>query len=270
VEFLGEGTFCEIWKVRNLWTNRLFVLKRLRLDWQDDPQACQLLENEARAGKTVRSPHVVRVDKSQTHCTRPFALIEWVEGTTLEEQFASAGSFAPSKAVWIARQVVKGLSDLMQSGYAHGDLKPANILISKHGLAKLIDLGFARRIHGWRVLPAPELLTGTAEYMAPEALSGKRHDPVAKDVYSLGVLLFQMLSGRLPFEAESTPELLRLHCEASPPDVRSCCPNIRPNLAELIASMLSKSALLRPQCLGSLLRQLVEIELSYLPVRIAA
>ncbi len=155
---------------------------------------------------------------------------------------------------------------MRQAGYTHGDVKPANMLLKPNGELLLLDLGFSRRC---RKVDADQsrtvdILTGTPEYLAPEALTNGAGWGVARDIYSLGVTLFRILTGRLPFEEEQPGDLLRSQLGATPPKVRQFAPDVPRELEELVATMLAKQPVRRPQSLARLIRRLVDFELSTL------
>jgi serine/threonine-protein kinase len=167
----------------------------------------------------------------------------------------------------MARQCAQGLHDLAAAGYTHSDLKPANIILSPRGEVKLIDLGFAQPIGTRSEADGRTVMLGTAEYMAPEVIGGGHEIAGAKDMYSLGVVLFRALTGRLPFSSDSTKEVLRLQREARPPLLRRWCPTAPRELAALVGRMLAKHSLRRPGNYRDLVRELIDVEIGCLPAR---
>jgi serine/threonine protein kinase len=129
---------------------------------------------------------------------------------------------------------------------------------------KLIDLGFARSIAGEGSTDRSRQLMGTADYMAPEDLTRGVFHPVQKDLYSLGVTLFRMVAGRLPFLAENAAEMLRLQRQARPPRLADFCPDVPAGLDDLVGRLLAKQPIRRPQSLASVVRELVSLELAHL------
>ena len=206
-----------------------------------------------------------------------YVLMEWVDGQTVEERLQQHGALPPAEAVWIARQAAQGLRDMACSGFIHGDVKPSNLLVDRSGHVRLIDLGFARPIKADRPCSlASEYLTGTPEYMAPEKLCG-RHGGLAHagtlaatDLYSLGVTMYRLLSGRLPFQSETAEGLMRLHRSARPPRLERHCPDIPPLLARLVERLLAKQPIRRPASAEALLKELLALELVLLPRRFCA
>lgn len=264
---VAEGSFSRICKVRCRETGSFFALKCLRPEWTDELNALKLLETEATAGRNVRSEHVVALHHADTLAKPPYLILEWLEGETLEETLIGTREMPIARTVWIARQAAEGLRALAESGFTHGDVKPANIFLTKSGLVKLIDLGFAQKVDQTSLNRDEKLFVCTAEFLAPEALTGVVFNAVTMDVYSLGVTMFRMLTGRLPFSGGSAAEVLRLHRQAKPPSLRRLCPGIPEELANLVERMLAKQPLRRPQSLSTLVRDLLTLELAALPRR---
>ena len=267
---VAEGTSARVWKVHDSQTNSLCALKMLSPHWRDHAAARSMFENEARIGQRVAGKYVVRTVDARLDGANPYLAQEWLAGNTLEVKLARETRLFNAAALWIARQTVQGMLELAGEGVAHGDIKPANIFLLANGQVKLIDLGFARPLHEDGVSASRGALTGTADYMAPESLSTERHNPIARDVYSLGVTLFRMLTGSLPFQAASIAQVMRLHRESRPPALRRRCPDASRELADLVQRMLAKQPIRRPQNLNDLLHALVSLELGALPTLAAA
>jgi serine/threonine-protein kinase len=270
VQPAGRGTFAEIWKVRQRTTGNVFALKRLRPEYVDDEGARRMLINEATAGRAVTGKHIVHVIQSDHNASPPFNLLEWLDGETLGQQLDSGQSLSVGTIIWIARQCAQGLNDLARAGYSHGDVKPENIFLETGGQAKLIDLGFAESIGEPRALGQVRCITGTPEYMAPESCLRGTVDPLLRDMYSLGVVIFRLLSGRLPFEAPTVEQVLRLHGSARPPALGELCPSAPDDLIDLCRRLLAKQPVRRPQSYSSLIRELTALELETLHARFAA
>lgn len=265
----GCGSFSDVWKIRDLNTGRFYALKQMRPEWCDKPVARKVMSIEAVVGSRAGGAHVVRVLDDDPDGESPFLIMEWLEGETLESLLQRERNLSESQAVWIARQCVQGLQELEQAGYAHGDIKPDNIFVTDDGNIKLIDLGFSRSLESDADEFSGKLLTGTAEYMAPEMCSSARYDPIAKDLYGLGITLFRMLTGRLPFTARTTADVLTLQKESRAPKLRRWCPLASREVAELVNRLLAKQPIRRPRQLSGLVRELIQIELMTLPERFA-
>lgn len=257
---LGTGSFSEVWKVRQQMTGRFGALKRLRPEWREQAAARQLLRNESEVGRSVKSAHVVRVYFSDVEADDPYLILEWLNGASLEEMLATKERLPIRKSLWIARQCAAGLADLEQAGFAHGDVKPANIFVGVQGGVKLVDLGFARPIEGKPTLT----LTGTPEYMAPESLSPAECHPTARDIYSLGVTLYRMLTGALPFSGNSAAATLRMQRGLRPLPLNRLCPEAPRELCDFMGRILAKHPLRRPADMPEVLRELIRLELATL------
>jgi serine/threonine protein kinase len=239
----------------------------LKPDWKAHAAARRLLVNEALVAKSVKSHHVVAAAPTQPFNPDQGVLLEWLDGTTLESRLQEERSLSVATSVWIARQCAAGLLALEQAGFAHGDVKPANLFLARTGEVKLVDLGFCRSIRPGGNSGSSPVLTGTAEYLAPESLSRHESNPVLRDVYSLGVTLFRMLTGELPFAAETTSLVLQLQRTARPPILRRKRPEVSAELARLVQQMLAKQPIRRPANLRSLVRTLIDFELDLFPQR---
>ena len=267
---LGTGSFAEVWQVRERASGNDFAWKQLRPEWEQDRTARKLLENEAEVGRAVRSRYVVQVLRAQVDRTPRFLVLEWHPGRPLEALLQEQPRLPMPQALWIARQCAQGLADLLTAGFSHGDVKPPNVLIGEHGDVRLIDLAFAQRVRGpggHELTRSREVLTGTPEYMAPESLQRFDTSGSAKDIYSLGIMLFRMLTGRLPFHGETTADLLRQQREAKPPPLRHFAADVHREVAEFVEMLLAKQPIRRPHTLEWLVDQLLNLELATLPHR---
>jgi serine/threonine protein kinase len=261
VELAGMGAFAEVWKAMETSSGRLCALKRLRPERCDEAIARQLIQNESQACQAVTSRHLLKMLRSEARAEIPYLVFEWTDGQTLEDELRVEERLSLRRAVWIARQTADGMRDLECAGLAHGDIKPQNIFITHQGEVKLLDLGFVRPIilSAGR-LPADEF-AGTPDYLAPESLTHGVTQPVVKDMYSLGITLYRMLTGRLPFVGNGTAAVLVQHRQNKPTLLRRFRPESPRELSDLIGRLLAKQPFRRPQDLRSLIREFVELEL---------
>jgi serine/threonine protein kinase len=238
-----------------------YALKMLRPQWQDDPRAVHLLQREALVGRSIAHPHLVSI--LQANLSRPprCVVMPWLEGTTLRAHMDAGRRVDQPVALWIARQVAEALEALRAVGWMHGDVKPGNVFISPGGHVTLLDLGFARRkdetgsaVDRW--------LLGTCSYMAPELITSALGADIRSDIYSLGVVLFEVLAGRLPFTGQGLAELAEQHRQSRPPDLRRLAPHLTQSVVELVHQMLAKQPLRRPQTPGELIDRLLMLEIA--------
>lgn len=246
-----------------------YAVKLLRRQWWDEPLIVGLLCREALVGRTVSHRHLISVLTAGVDEPPYYLVTPWLEGQTLaallDQQNGPEGLDVPI-ALWTARQVAEALGALDEAGWIHGDVKPGNVFISPSGHVTLLDLGFARRREETGSVcsrPSPgRPVMGTCRYIAPEAITSSLAMDIRSDIYSLGAVLFEMLALRAPFEAADLAELAREHREARPPDLRRLAPQVPSGIARLIAQMLAKQPLRRPQTPGELVERLASLEIA--------
>jgi eukaryotic-like serine/threonine-protein kinase len=230
----------EVFEAQDLMLERRVALKLLG----SDADAVRF-EREARAAAALTHPNIVQVFDYGRHHGRPYMVLEYLEGGTLEERLARMSRLRDDEVLRIARDVAAGLAYAHEHGVVHRDLKPGNVLFDTEGRAKVGDFGIAR-IVGADTLTDEGTVVGTAAYISPEQVAGATVTPAA-DVYSFGVLLYRMLSGRLPFESDRTLELAEMHRTREPPPLRSVRPDAPAALAALAMSALAKQPQARPR-----------------------
>lgn len=264
-ELLGlidEGRLAAVYRARPIGGGNLpgsHALKLLRPEWQEDPQALATLAREAHVGRKVAHPHLLPILAAQLEVIPNYLVMPLLPGQSLARHLRSAEQLQLPVAFWIARQVAEALEAMQRAGWMHSDVKPQNIVVSPGGHATLIDLGFARRADETRSL-ADRPVVGTVRYLAPEVLYSALGGDILSDVYSLGVTLFEMLTGRLPFDADDVAELAAQHRQELPSDLRSLVPHVPKRAARLVHQMLAKEPLRRPQP-GELVARLAALEI---------
>jgi eukaryotic-like serine/threonine-protein kinase len=238
-ERLASGGMAEVWAAQDLDLERRVALKLIHST--ADPVR---FEREARAAAALSHPSICQLYDYGEADGRPYIVLEYLPGGTLEARLAPGQPLPDEDAERIAAEVAAGLAHAHANGLVHRDLKPGNVLFDEEGAAKITDFGIARIVDASTLTEAGTLL-GTAAYMSPEQARGERATP-ASDVYSFGVILFQMLTGRLPFEARSPLELAAMHERAEPPPITSIRPDAPPRLANLATAALAKRPGERP------------------------
>jgi serine/threonine-protein kinase len=261
----AEGSLARIYRARPAETSgdrpALYALKMLGPQWQTDPRAVGLLQREALVGRAVSHPHLVSILQASLGRPPQFVVMPWLDGATLRAQLDAGRGVDLPVALWIARQVAEALEALHAAGWMHGDVKPGNIFISPEGHVTLLDLGFARRADetGSAV---DRLLTGTCNYIAPELITSVLRADIRSDIYSLGVVLFELVAGRLPFTGDSLAELAGQHKQSRPPNLRHLAPHLPKSVVQLVHQMLAKEPLRRPQRPRELIDRLVMLEIT--------
>ena len=246
-----------------------YAIKTLRENRQDDGLAIGLVRREARAGCQVKSPRVVPVLAANLHQTPYFIVMPFLPGASLAELLTTGSRLVLPVALWIARQVAEALEGLQQAGWLHGDIKPGNVMVAPSGHVTLVDLGFARRLCESRdewLVDRP--LTGTLSYLAPELLTSTLRVDIRSDLYSLGVMLFEMLTGRVPFSSSDPGELARQQREEKPQDVRISVPQLPTRVARLVRSLLAKDPARRPQSPSEVTSRLAALEVETFAERV--
>jgi serine/threonine-protein kinase len=260
---LGEGQLASVYQARPAGGTPEqpagYAVKVLRPEWQDDSRGLATLARETLVGRKVAHPHLVPILAAQLVDPPYYIAMPFLEGQALDEQLRVQGQLDLPVAFWIARQVAQALEALNQAGWMHCDVKPSNILVSPHGHATLIDLGFARQVEEKGSI-ADRPVLGTIQYLAPEMLYSALGGDIRSDVYSLGVTLFEMLTGRVPFDADDIAELANQHRQELPGDLRSLVPHLPTRAARLTHQMLAKEPLRRPLP-GDLVNRLATLEI---------
>ena len=249
-EILGRGGMSEVWCAEDLELGRLVALKLLAPD-ADRAR----FEREARAVASLAHPNITQVYDFGEWQGRPYMLLEYLPGGTLEDRLANGEPLPDDEAFAIAAGIAAGLAHAHARGVVHRDLKPANVLFDDEGRPKLADFGIARMAAGEGTLTEAGTVLGTAAYISPEQAMGEHATP-ASDVYSFGVLLYRMLTGKLPFESANALELVVLHRDAPPPPIESLRKDAPAALAATATAALAKRPRDRPADGGELLRRL--------------
>ena len=263
---LGGGPFAVVFSGRDWSTDDPVAVKVLRPEAADDATAVKLLQREARAGLTVRHPHLVRF--LDAHVTAPpyFLVMELIEGESLRERLSREYRLDLRTAIWVARQVAEALAALHRANFFHADVKPENVVLTTTGTTKLIDLGFAHKPGENAALLRDGFILGTANYIAPELCAGEPADDPRADLFSFGVMLFEMLTGELPYPAGAVRETMTRHLEEAPTELRDYGGPWPMGLSELVAALLSRKPQERPRA-SALVQELMRLEITTLQRR---
>jgi eukaryotic-like serine/threonine-protein kinase len=236
---LGAGPMAEVWLAHDVELERPVALKLLAPTADDER-----FGREARAAAALSHVNVVRLYDYGREGDRPFMAFEYLAGGTLEDRLAGDARLPDEQSRAVAAELAAGLAHAHREGLVHRDIKPANVLFDDDGHAKLADFGIARLSAADSFTEAGTIM-GTAAYISPEQASG---DPAgtASDVYSFGAVLYRMLTGRLPFEAETPVGLMNLHRYAEPDPIEAIRPDAPHELAALAGRALAKDPRDRP------------------------
>jgi serine/threonine-protein kinase len=234
-DILSSTPMAEVWLADDTELDRQVVVKLLT------PGADRgRFEREARAVAALSHPHIVRLFDFGDE-RRLYMIFEYLTGGSLEDRLSGSRALPGDEVERVAKGVAEGLAHGHEHGVVHRDLKPANILFDAEGRAKIADFGIAR-VQGLDTLTDAGTVLGTASYISPEQVRGEPATP-ASDIYSFGVVLYRMLAGRLPFEAESPTALAVLHRDREAPPLETVGDR---GLAAIATSALAKEPALRP------------------------
>jgi tRNA A-37 threonylcarbamoyl transferase component Bud32 len=239
LKVLGDGGMARVYLARDDVLGRDVALKVLKERYAEDELFVERFRREAQSAASLNHPGVVQVyDQGRTEDGAYFIAMEYVPGGTLKERIARRGPLDPSEAAAIASRVADALAEAHRSGIVHRDVKPQNVLLTKTGEAKVADFGIALAASS-RTMTEPGVILGTASYMSPEQVRGERVGPQG-DLYSLGVVLYEMLTGGLPYEASDPIATAMKHVERPPPHPRESNPAVPEELDALVVRLLAK------------------------------
>ena len=248
---IDSGGMGEVWEADDTLLGRRVAIKVLAEELAGDPVAVRRFRREARATAMLDHPNVIRVFDF-VDGEAPFLVLELLEGQTLADRLRS-GALPPLEAVRIAAAVADGLDAAHRVGIIHRDIKPGNIMLTGGAGVKVMDFGIAA---AWEAHSTTgQQLLATAAYAPPERIAGGRASP-AGDLYSLGVVLYEMLTGRPPFLADTAEGLLRAHLEVEPRPVRELVFWVPPEIAAACEAALAKDPAARPVSSGALAARL--------------
>src|SRR2546430_1312188 len=227
-----------VFKARDTLLERRVALKVLHPHFTDDDQYVERFRREARAVASLSHPNIVTILDRGEDEGRQFIVFELVEGRTLAEILQEEGRLPVRRALEIAIQVARGLAFAHEHGLVHRDVKPQNVILNGDGRAKVTDFGIARSLDVQGVTQSGTVL-GTSNYIAPEQASGQAVDQTT-DVYSLGVVLFELLTGEVPFPGESFVAVAMQHVHEPPPSLLDVRPDVPARVAHAVDRALEK------------------------------
>jgi serine/threonine-protein kinase len=249
-EKIGEGGMGAVFKGIDEMLEREVAIKMLRPELARQPDVVERFRSEAVTLAKLNHPNIATLYSFMRHGEDYFMVMEYVRGNTLEAIIKNFGAISYERAIPLFCQALEGIDHAHKQGIVHRDIKPANVMILESGSVKVMDFGIARMLGSARLTRQGNVV-GTVEYMSPEQIKGEEAD-ARSDIYSLGILLYEMLTGRLPFESKSEYELMRLQVEEAPPPPTLHSANIPAPIEQAIMRALAKKKEARYESAGEL------------------
>jgi serine/threonine protein kinase len=244
-QVVGSGGMSTVWRARDVLLERKVALKILHARYGEDDEYVERFLREARAVAQMSHPNIVTViDRGQDR-ERQFIVFEYVEGENLKQVLEERGPLPIDEVVDLGLEIARGLAFAHERGIVHRDVKPQNVLLNGDGHAKVTDFGIARSLDVERGVTQTGTVMGTSNYIAPEQASGARVG-TESDVYSLGCVLFELLTGDVPFPGDNFVAVALQHLNEPPPSVLERRPDAPPRLAWLVDRALAKDPEQRP------------------------
>ena len=239
IEEIGKGGMAVIYRARDQMLERQVAVKVLRKDFSRDATFQERFRQEARAAANLSHPNIVTVHDFGLDNGQLFIVMENVPGTDLKTLLRKRGRFSPEEALPLIIQACAGIGYAHRTGLVHCDVKPQNMLVTPDMRLKVTDFGIARALSTIKPDEQSEIIWGSPQYFSPEQAAGVAPSP-ASDVYSLGIILYELLTGTLPFQAATANDLAHLHLEAEPPLVSEMLPEVPPALEQILLKVLAK------------------------------
>src|SRR2546428_2900276 len=237
---ISEGGMATVYAARRITDGAIVALKSLREQYATDIEFVERFQREAKAISELVHPHMVRVYDSGRDGTVHYIAMEYVEGANLKEYIRREGRLSPDRAVQIAAQVCEALDFAHSHGIVHRDIKPQNILLTADGQVKVTDFGIARALSSATITQTGTVL-GSVQYLSPEQARGTTVGRSA-DLYALGVVLYEMVTGQLPFDGESPIAIALSHVHKVPPAPSGLVPGLPERVEGIISRALMKSS----------------------------
>jgi len=253
---LSDKGHSRVLKARDTTLNRTVVLKVLPKNLAADPQWAERFRREAQLAGQLSHPNIITTFGAGEAEGCPLLAFEYLDGVSLGDRLEREGN-VPERTAWqIAREVAKGLAFAAGKGVVHRDIKPDNVLCSRTGEVKIIDMGFSKSMADDSALTAAGTTVGTPFYISPEQARGTKELDSRTDIYGLGCTVFHMLTGSVPFLGESLMEVMVKHTEAPRPDPRSLLPEISEGSVKLVMRMMALKLEDRPPSMAALIAEI--------------
>lgn len=259
---LGEGGMGAVYLAEHLRLKKKVAIKCLHPGFASNPEVIRRFKNEAVAASSIGHPHIINVlDMGQFSDGTFFMVLEFLDGKDWQHELDQSGAQAPAEVAHIGLQICAALGAAAAKGIVHRDIKPENIfLIEKQGdknFVKVLDFGISKILDGTGSATKTGALMGTPHYMSPEQVLGKKDVTHLADIYALGVIFFQALSGRVPFEGETLAQIILKIANEPAPSLALQTPEVPPQFCRLVGQMMEKEPSARPQTFEEVATQLL-------------
>ena len=241
---VGSGGMADVYRAKDQLLERTVAVKILHQQYEHDTEFIGRFQREAKAAARITHPNIVNVYDVGVAEGRHYIVMEYVPGRTLKERIKEEGALPVAQALHIAKQIAGALAQAHANNLVHCDIKPHNILVMPDGNVKVADFGIARAVTE-STMTYNDNIMGSVHYFSPEQARGTMITPKS-DVYSLGVLLYEMLSGRIPFDGNTAVSIARKHLEEDPQPLHMIAPGIPPVVEALVTRMMAKDPAQRP------------------------
>src|SRR5215210_1835781 len=239
LERLGSGGMSDVFRARDLMLERSVAIKVLHEQYSNDNAFQQRFRQEARAAANLSHPNIVTVHDFGLDHGQLFIVMEYIPGKDLKTILRQRGRFSVEEAIPIMVQACAGIGYAHRAGLVHCDIKPHNMILTPDARLKVTDFGIARALSTIMPDERADVVWGSPQYFSPEQATGEAPSP-ASDVYSLGVVFYEVLTGALPFTAPTSEELARMHLETAPIPPSEYVPDLPSALEQIVLKVLSK------------------------------
>jgi eukaryotic-like serine/threonine-protein kinase len=264
---IGAGGMGDVWAAHDMVLGRDVAIKAQELGADGDHAWLERFQREAQSAAGLQHPNVVTIFDSGAEGGTAFLVMELLPGPNMEAYVAERGPLPELEVIALTKWIAAGLAAAHAAGVVHRDIKPANLMFDARGALKIVDFGIAHLAHMAATrLTATNTVIGSASYLSPEQVQGRRADE-RSDLYALGCVMTTMLTGRPPFEGEHPWAVMHQHVSVAPPRIGDRRPGLCPGLEALVAEILSKRPQDRPRSASAVLDRLRNLELGTLDAK---
>ncbi len=253
-QHIGQGGMADVFLAMDTILNRQVAVKILRSELSTDAVSVLRFEREAQAATALTHPNIVDIYDVGDYKGHHFIVMEYVQGRTLKQVVQARGALLKEEAVDIMKQLCSAIAEAHKRGIIHRDIKPQNVIVKADGTIKVLDFGIALAKGSMQLTQANNVM-GSVHYLAPELAKGESAS-VQSDIYALGIVLFEILTGDVPFKAESAVQVALMHMRNEIPDVRSINPTVPQSVENIVIRATAKDKTLRYSSCNEMLEDL--------------